>query len=121
MNRAKALFEDLALDYRPCGKGKGIAGKKKDKRRERRFEALSVAEHAKQDWDMLKDTEFRERQLHNIENLAKGYGFFSIWMMVFREEPEIKKSLIQIFPGTAGNCFDEEAIPVRRPESILGL
>ena len=121
LNRAKALFEDLALDYRPCGKGKGIAGKKKDKRWERRFEALSVAEHAKQDWDMLKDTEFRERQLHNIENLAKGYGFFSIWMMVFREEPEIKKSLIQIFPGTAGNCFDEEAIPVRRPESILGL
>mgnify|MGYP007025211994 CR=1 FL=1 len=41
LNRAKALFEDLALDYRPCGKGKGIAGKKKDKRWERRLFFIS--------------------------------------------------------------------------------
>ena len=33
LNRAKALFEDLALDYRPCGKGKGIAGKRSEERR----------------------------------------------------------------------------------------
>lgn len=119
LQRGKALFDDLALDYRPNGK-EGDAGKnRKDKRWERRFETWNVAENAKLVWEKVKNTVFQEEQLENIENLARGYGFFSIWMMVFEEDSKVRKKLIQAFAGTAEDCFDEQSVPVRRPGSIL--
>lgn len=118
--RAKAIFEGLALDYRPDATLNGSGKKKyKDKRWQSRFETLGVAEESREIWKKYKDTEVRKSQLANIINLAKGYGFFSVWMMVFKDEPEIKKELIKAFPGTASKCFDENAYPVRREKSEL--
>ncbi len=40
-----------------------------------------------------------------IVETARGYGFFSIWMTVFLDDPEMRRRLIAGFPGTAVDCF----------------
>ena len=39
---------------------------------------------------------------------ALGDGFFSIWMEVFCDDPEIRLALIEAFPGTNLNYYDEK-------------
>lgn len=89
------------------------------KRWKYRIEALNIAEEAKKVWLGCKNSDFRSSQIINIINLAKGYGFFSVWMMVFDDESEIRRSLIEAFPGTSKKCFDSESKPVRREGGIL--
>lgn len=43
----------------------------------------------------------------------------SVWMMVFEEEKEVRKALIEAFPGTERGCFDEMTKPVRRQDREL--
>jgi uncharacterized protein (TIGR02646 family) len=38
--------------------------------------------------------------------LSAASGFFSIWMKVFENNPEVRRQIILHFPGTAENCFD---------------
>ncbi|WP_395549308.1 MULTISPECIES: HNH endonuclease signature motif containing protein [unclassified Lacrimispora] len=117
LKRAEQLFSDIELDYQP---GKGEDEKKiRDKRWENRFETLSIAETTKSTWLMLKNEEDRNSQIVNIVNMAKGYGFFSIWMMVFKEYDIIKRALITAFPGTSRSCFDKNGNPVQRLGEIL--
>lgn len=120
LQKAEAVLEGLELDYCP-NSGNRNRGKEKyrDKRWNKRFETLSVAEEARASWDKHKNTEFRSEQLINIVNQAKGYGFFSVWMMIFDGETEVRNALIRAFPGTDMSCFDEKTAPVRRKESEL--
>lgn len=39
---------------------------------------------------------------------ALGDGFYSVWMTVFANEPQILLALIDGFAGTNKNCYDEE-------------
>lgn len=116
--RAKAIFRDLALDYNPTNEAES-SKRYKDKRWKVRIETLGVAETAKDIWLKCKNSEYKSSQITNIINQARGYGFFSIWMMVFENESEIRNSLIKAFPGTSKQCFDESGNPVRREEGIL--
>lgn len=48
--------------------------------------------------------------------LAQHTGFFSIWMEVFRAEPEMRHRLNDAFPGTRGSgCFDLQSADVVQP------
>jgi len=114
--RARTMFNDLALDYNPA---KELRATKKDKRWTIRLETLGVAEEAKEIWLKSKNTEFKDSQIKNIVNQAKGYGFFSIWMMIFENEKEVRNSLIKAFPGTSKKCFDENGVPVNRDKGVL--
>lgn len=118
LRRANQLFEDIELDYKP---DKRADEKKalKDKRWENRFETLGIAEEAKTTWLKLKAEEDRNSQILNIVNQAKGYGFFSVWMMVFKDYNNIKNALINAFPGTSRNCFDNDGNPVQRRGEIM--
>lgn len=120
LQKAKALFQGLALDYHPNSEG-NVEGKEKyrDKRWNKRFEALTVAEEARCSWEKHKNTNFRDDQLTNIVNQARGYGFFSIWMMVFEGEIEVRNALISAFPGTDRSSFDKSALPLQRKGSEL--
>jgi hypothetical protein len=40
-------------------------------------------------------------------------------MTVFENYPEVKKELIQLFPGTAMCCFDSDGKPVNRTGAII--
>lgn len=119
LQKAKAVLKGLALDSHPDAVNMCVSGKNRDKRWEKRFETLNIAEDAKQAWKECKDTEFRAVEMKNIMNLAKGYGFFSVWMMVFAEEDEVKNVLIRAFAGTATDCFDEHGNPVRQIDRKL--
>lgn len=50
---------------------------------------------------------------------AKGFGFFSIWMTIFSEYPDIQRQLIDLFPGTSPSCFDANGKPINRPGGII--
>jgi uncharacterized protein (TIGR02646 family) len=38
--------------------------------------------------------------------IAKSRGFWSIWMTVFKDDPDMLERLINAFAGTAKSCFD---------------
>lgn len=45
-------------------------------------------------------------------DLARQTGFFSIWMDVFADHPDMQRRFIDAFPGTAADCFDLDADPI---------
>lgn len=53
------------------------------------------------------------------EKIAPDTGFFSVWMTVFHDHPDMLKRFIQAFPGTDTNCFDDEGRAVSRPGGRL--
>ena len=119
LKRARKVMEDLALDYKPEDKVKDKKKKYKDKRWQHRFRAMTIAEDYKNSWRKNKKSEYEEDQLINICHAAEQTGFFSIWMMVFKDEPKVKRALIDAFAGTSKECFDENGTAVRRNNSIL--
>ncbi len=57
-------------------------------------------------------------------NLAKAEGFFSIWMTVFKNDPDMKNRLIDAFSGTReSGCFDPTGAsisPAPNPDGLSG-
>ena len=114
--RARTTMKDLALDYKPEGTDKK---KYKDKRWQHRFRALTIAEDYKDSWRKNSKSKYEADQLKNIRYTAEQTGFFSIWMMVFKDEPKVKRVLLDAFAGTSMECFDEDGTAVKRNSSIL--
>ena len=52
-------------------------------------------------------------------DLAPSKGFFSVWMTVFCDHPDMLMRFIQAFPGTDANGFDDEGQAVPRPGARL--
>jgi len=49
-----------------------------------------------------------------IVRLAVAKGFFSVWMTVFRDHPDMLNRFIQAFPGTDACSFDDDGHAVPR-------
>ncbi len=51
-----------------------------------------------------------------VVELAFYSGYWSIWMTVFKDDPDMRGRLIEKFPGTCGigECFDIEGRPIPR-------
>lgn len=81
---------------------------KRDARCDRRMEAYSVAIDSLNDWQYMKSKEDAQLFARQIARTAAGYGFFSVWMEVFKDEPVVKRTLIEIFPGTETRFFDAD-------------
>ena len=79
-----------------------------------------------QKWDLairyLCKFEDGSADVETIIDLVKGHGCWSIWFTIFKEHPEVRKELIEQFPGTAKECFDSannyEPIP-RNPKNTI--
>jgi hypothetical protein len=89
----------------------------KDTRVYMRLEAHQKALHFKRKLDDARrgatgDTRHFEEA---IAALAVSEGFFSIWMMAFADDPDMRRRFIEAFPGTARDCFDADGSPVPRP------
>lgn len=69
--------------------------------------------------DIYKDLGASEAVKKLVIDVAKGYGFFSIWIELFSDHPEILHGLIESFPGTAANCFDPDGSPINRPNGVI--
>ena len=45
---------------------------------------------------------------NQIVDTALAYGFFSVWMEVFRDEPIVLNALTDRFPGTEKRFFNSD-------------
>jgi hypothetical protein len=77
-----------------------------------RYLALKGAERFRAYWD--KGPEDKAAFAELTMEAFRGLGFFSIWFNVFQDVPAIRHALIEAFPGTAANCFDQNANPIPR-------
>jgi hypothetical protein len=112
-DKAKKLFDIVVLDNIPSHP------KVRDRRWKHRMEAFGLAANSHVDWLEMKGTEYRHKIIQSIKDIASNTGFFSTWMMVFKNEAEIKNELINVFTGTAKNCFDINGAPIRRNGGII--
>ena len=65
-----------------------------------RNEARNYALECREGWRCVKGTREEERYLRLIEMLAQSSGFFSVWINIFKDDAEVKKTLITVFKGT---------------------
>lgn len=75
----------------------------------------------KEAWDIAVE-QLEELHDNNITRkgvirLAKAMGFWSVWMTVFWEDPEMLKQLIEAVPGTRKDCFDDLGQPLPLQEN----
>lgn len=95
LSNATNLLNLIGLNKTP------MSSKPGDKRWEKRLK----------DWDMSKrykkkyDSGYAD--IETIVDLVKARGGWSIWFTVFKGCDEVRKALIDEFPGTAKNCFDQ--------------
>ena len=82
-----------------------------------RLEVWLIAQVSKDDLQMNSNDAFRRQ----IARTATGHGFFSIWMTVFQDDPDVRKLLINEFAGTAADCFDPNTTQVVSPRPTNGL
>lgn len=86
--------------YNLVGLGKLPSQDKKDKRAQVRFEIWNRAEIYREKFDK------GGLNLDDLMTVVKWSGRWSIWFTVFKGVDEVRKRLIDEFPGTAKNCFD---------------
>lgn len=101
---AAALINLVGLDKRP-GHPNHLS---KDKRWDRRREVWEIAKRNLDKYDHHLIDE------HTVLELARGYGFWSVWYSVFRNAIDVKRLLVSNFRGTAPNCFDANFNPINR-------
>ncbi|MCK6376833.1 MAG: hypothetical protein L6Q69_22415, partial [Zoogloea sp.] len=84
-----------------------------DRRWLNRLEAWGIAKESLQDL-VANDTPQLRRQ---IVRTVKIGSYWSVWMTVFKDYPEILREMIRAIPGTAVSCFDvnNNCAPVPRP------
>lgn len=111
--RARALIDLVGLDRHEAGGFPAPArGDKRWRQREEAWAtaALSLAKYEKQHQV--------EAALELVVEVAVSLGFFSVWLSVFDDFPDVKRALIERFPGTATACFDLQGRPVPRDVAL---
>jgi uncharacterized protein (TIGR02646 family) len=109
-SKAQTLLDLVGLQRHPAASGTKPAPR--DKRWRDREEIWKAAERCRENLGKSGRTK-EAREL--VLEVAKGYGFFSVWMTVFENYPDVKKELIKSFPGTATVCFNRNGKPLNRP------
>ena len=106
--RAEAIMKLTGLGKQPLNDSEAS-----DRRWLNRKEAWDIADRAKQRLLRNNTLDFKEQ----ILDTAKANGFWSIWMTVFKDNLDMLQGLIDTFPGTCHECFDEtnNYVPVARP------
>jgi 5-methylcytosine-specific restriction endonuclease McrA len=97
--QAQALLELVGVHHTP-----NIDPKLSDRRWMNRQEAWRLAVDARNDLQKRDTTNLRKW----IVNLAQAKGYWSIWMTVFANDPQMLSDLIHGFPGTAAACFNSD-------------
>lgn len=95
LTNAEALITLVGLDKRP-GHPNHL---QKDKRWDRRREVWEIAKRNLAKYELHKDEQI-------ILELARGYGFWSVWYHLFQNHILVKQLLVTNFRGTEPICFD---------------
>lgn len=92
---AQALMQLVGFDKKPSEYAPS------DNRRQKRSYTWNIAQR------YLSKYNEGKADVETIIDLAKAEGHWSIWFTVFDECDEVRKALIESFPGTAACCFDD--------------
>ncbi len=96
---AQRTLELVGLDRVPR-----LDGRRSDMRWQWRDEAWRIAEISRDQLTRNPSEELR----HQITFTAKKTGFFSVWMTVFSGDADMKRRILDTFPGTRRACFDDD-------------
>lgn len=82
----------------------------KDRRFLNRNTAYHMALRSLENWNHVKDASelYKNDMKKQIMMTATSVGFFSIWMTVFTDEPQILLALMENFPGTNKVYYDKD-------------
>ncbi|MEI8248475.1 MAG: HNH endonuclease [Lentisphaerota bacterium] len=107
MKKAKATIELAGLDKQPLNDSSAS-----DRRWENRREAWDIAVDSKADLAQNDTPQMRRQIVRSVR------GYWSTWMTVFKDDPDMLQRLIRAFPGTCESCFDagNGYLPIPRPE-----
>jgi uncharacterized protein (TIGR02646 family) len=97
---ATATFDLLKLDR------KFDTSNRIDDRAFARLNSWNKAQEALKDFLELPENQAMTRQTARSCN-----GFFSMWIQIFKDYPEVKKAILENVSGTALECYDENYNP----------
>lgn len=105
--RALKMIELVGLDKTP------ETAEASDRRWENRREAWDIAQESLRDLHESDSPALRRQIIRTVKTGA----YWSVWMTVFKEHPEMLREMIQAIPGTADACFDAANgyAPIARP------
>jgi len=106
---AQATIEMVGLDKIP-----NLDPKKQDRRWHNRREAWEKAKRSLANLRECDTPKSLEAMRDEIVSRATDKGFWSVWMTVFKNDPDMLQRLINAFPGTCQDCFDELGNPLPR-------
>lgn len=108
----------VRLDRHPDAENKDDQPTDRDKRAHLRNGVWEVASRY---LEYYIEQQERNPEIRNqiADDLAPAKGFFSVWMTVFRDHPDMLMRFIQAFPGTDADSFDDEGRAVPRPGGRL--
>lgn len=82
-----------------------------------RMEAWLIAEESRFELESAPSENMRRQ----IVRTALAQGYFSIWMIVFSDDVDMKNRLVSGFPGTAVECYDANMLAHITPRPANGL
>ena len=97
--KAENTIKLLGLDKQPANDPAAS-----DRRWVSRREAWDIAVDSKKD---LANNDTQEMRRQIIRSATAG-GYWSIWMTVFGNDPDMRRRLLRAFPGTCTDCFDPD-------------
>lgn len=103
--KAENIIKLTGLDKHPLNDPKAS-----DRRWKNRRETWDIAQRSKNNLHTCNTPEMRDQ----IVMTATGHAYWSVWMTVFKDDPDMLLRLIQAFPGTCAGCFDAGYTPVAR-------
>lgn len=106
--RAKRTIGLLGLDKQPLNDPAA-----KDRRWQNRGEAWDIATRSKHNLMRANSPEMKE------QIILTAHSYWSVWMTVFSDDPDMKQRFIAAFKGTATDCFDENFNPCPRPNGQI--
>jgi len=108
--KAEKLIDLVGLD-RHRGQPTQKQPAERDKRYIQREEVWRLAERKREALARNNNEDFRTA----VAELAQAEGFFSVWMSVFHDDPDMRRRFAEALKGTARNCFDANWNCVSRP------
>lgn len=80
------------------------------KLRQERSETWELAQR----WHKYYVNKQEDFSLDCLKDVVTYYGHWSVWFTVFQDIPALRQWLVEAFPGTARDCFDENYNPIPR-------
>lgn len=96
--RAERTINLVGLHKKPSDREQETTAS--DRRWNNRREAWDIAIESKQNLAQLNHPVMRAQIVLQIQ------GFWSVWMTVFRDDPDMLERILAHIPGTATHCFD---------------